>query len=111
MHRTALALAALACASIAALWPEESLAQALEQRGRSVAERVCAECHPVGSAATGRPRQGPASFEAIANTPGMTAMALSIWLETPHRDMPHILLERDDRDAVVAYITSLKRTP
>jgi mono/diheme cytochrome c family protein len=111
MHRNVPALAAFACATIAALWSAEVTAQTLVERGRSVAERVCAECHPVGSAATGRPRQGPASFAAIANTPGMTAMALTIWLETPHRDMPHLLLERDEREAVVAYITSLKRTP
>jgi len=111
MHRTALALVALASTASLGLCPGPAAAQSLVERGRAVAERVCAECNPVGSAATGRPRQGPASFEAIANTPGMTAMALTIWLETPHRDMPHILLEPQERDAVVAYITSLKRTP
>lgn len=77
-------------------------------RGRAYAERVCADCHAVRPGALGADRRDAASFAAIANTPGMTAMALTIWLETPHREMPHIIIEPKDRAAVVAYITSLK---
>jgi hypothetical protein len=50
-----------------------------------------------------------ATFEVIAKTPGMTGMALSVWLTTPHRNMPHLILSAQERDDVIAYITSLRR--
>jgi hypothetical protein len=52
---------------------------------------------------------GPATFETIANTPGMTALALSVWLTTPHREMPHLILSAQEREDIIAYITSLRR--
>ncbi len=54
------------------------------------------------------PRSDVASFTVIANSPGMSELALSVWLSTPHREMPHIVLEADERAAIVAYITSLR---
>jgi len=76
-------------------------------RGRSYAERVCAECHAVAPGKRS-PRPDAAGFAVIANTPGMTAMALAIWLQTPHREMPHIVVAPQDRDDVINYIRSLK---
>lgn len=50
-----------------------------------------------------------ATFEVIANTPGMTAIALNVWLTSSHRNMPHLILSAQERDDVIAYITSLRR--
>ena len=44
----------------------------------------------------------------IANTSGMTATALTVWLQTSHPTMPNIILEPNDVSNVVAYILSLK---
>jgi mono/diheme cytochrome c family protein len=79
------------------------------ERGRALATRICAECHAILQGAAKSPAPGVATFEVIANTPGMTAMALSVWLTTPHRKMPNLILSTQERDDVIAYITSLRR--
>jgi len=38
----------------------------------------------------------------------MTAIALSAGLNTSHRSMPNIMLERDEQADIIAYILSLK---
>jgi hypothetical protein len=47
----------------------------------------------------------------VANTPGMTATALAVWLTTSHPTMPNIVLEQQDLDNVVAFILTLKDKP
>lgn len=76
------------------------------REGLAFAQKVCAECHGV---APGQlvPAAAP-TFRAIANTPGMTALALTVFLRTPHRDMPNLVLSDSDRDNVIAYILSLR---
>src|SRR5262245_34054365 len=76
------------------------------RKGLIFAEKVCAECHGVKAGQT-VPAAAP-TFRAIANTPGMTAMALTIFFRTPHRDMPNLILSDNDRDDVIAYILSLR---
>ena len=78
-------------------------------RGQVYAERTCAECHAIKPAAALSPNPGAAPFQVIADTPGMTARALSVWLRTTHKTMPNLIIGDDDRDDVIAYITSLRR--
>jgi hypothetical protein len=47
-------------------------------------------------------------FETIAKTPGMTAIALTAALRTPHRTMPNVIVADDDLRNVVAYVLSLQ---
>jgi mono/diheme cytochrome c family protein len=84
--------------------------------GFSVAEEVCAECHAI------LPGQGffpepdplpfedsvPLPFEDIANTLGITELALFAWMTSSHPTMPDIILEADELRDVVAYILNLK---
>ena len=49
------------------------------------------------------------TFQSVADTPGMTEFALSVWLQSSHPTMPNIVLEQDDLRNVVAYIRSLKK--
>lgn len=77
-------------------------------RGQSYAERNCSACHAVGTGPQASPRPDAANFVTIANTAGMTAYAVSVWLQTPHRQMPNLVIDAQDRDDLVAYITSLK---
>ncbi|MFM1817075.1 MAG: hypothetical protein RLZ98_3770 [Pseudomonadota bacterium] len=74
--------------------------------GLEFARTGCAECHMVEPG--GNPGKA-ASFKQIAETPGMTGLALSVWLRSPHREMPHISLSNNEIRNVVAYITSLRK--
>ncbi len=77
--------------------------------GQKFAQLICAECHAVNPNQTVSPRPRTATFEAIANTPGVTAIALTAWLQTSHQDMPNIMIPLLDRDDLIAYILSLKK--
>jgi mono/diheme cytochrome c family protein len=84
--------------------------------GFAVASEICAECHMVEAVEGAFPAPDPLPFEElwplpfeeIANTPGITAMALFAWMTTTHPTMPNIVLEEEDLRDVVAYILSLK---
>ena len=78
------------------------------QRGLQFATRVCAECHALLPGDTVSPRRESPPFAAIANSPGMTGMALAIFFQTPHKSMPDLIIAREDRDNVIAYILSLQ---
>lgn len=79
------------------------------RRGRAYAETHCAVCHGVSPGSGASPRPEVAPFATIARTPGMTALALEVWLQTPHRDMPNLIIPSADRDDIIAYILSLRR--
>jgi len=89
------------------------------QAGKGVAVEVCAACHAVMPGEGVDPSPDPLPFdelealpfEDIANTPGVTAMALSVWLTSSHPTMPNIVLEEEDLRNVVAYILALKDDP
>lgn len=79
------------------------------QRGLAYAQQNCSACHAVDSGPDAQPPvRGIATFKQIANTRGMTALALSVWFQTPHPNMPNLILAQADRDDVIAYITSLR---
>jgi len=48
------------------------------------------------------------TFQKVADTPGMTEMALSVWMQSSHPTMPNVILKQDDLRNVVAHIHSLK---
>jgi mono/diheme cytochrome c family protein len=80
-------------------------------KGGVYAAKMCAQCHGVLANEVVSPRFNIASFKRIANTPGMTEQALSIWLTTSHPTMPNLIIELEDRRNVVAYIVSLREPP
>jgi mono/diheme cytochrome c family protein len=77
-------------------------------RGATLAARQCARCHAVAPGEKISPVPGLATFRVIANTPGMTGTALAVWLRTPHKEMPNLVIEADDRADLIAYILSLR---
>lgn len=79
------------------------------QKGRALAQQVCAECHEVGRRNVRSPNSEAPSFAAIASTPGMTATALNVFLHTSHRSMPNLILTADQTNGIIAYILSRKR--
>jgi mono/diheme cytochrome c family protein len=101
---------ALAIALILA--PGAAAAQQLgdAKAGLEFAKRACAECHEVEAADTFSPHPDAPTFREAANSPGMTARALAVWLQTSHPTMPDFIIPPGDMDNVIAYIMSL-RTP
>lgn len=77
-------------------------------KGLDLALRVCANCHAVAEGEMVSPVDAAPAFEDIADNPGMTGMALSAFLRTPHRSMPNLILSPDEISDVVAHILSLK---
>lgn len=79
------------------------------EAGAILAAAQCGACHAVEPGATASPVEASTPFQVLADTPGMTEMALTAWLTSfhPARTMPPIALERDDRQNIIAYILSL----
>jgi mono/diheme cytochrome c family protein len=78
------------------------------EAGGAYAEQVCSACHAVLAKETYSPLPEATSFQQVADTPGMTELALTVFLQSSHPTMPNIILEQDDMRNVVAYIRSLK---
>lgn len=75
--------------------------------GREIAESWCAECHntlPSGIDLL----EGPPAFQAVADDPAVTEIALRAFLRTPHSDMPDVMPTPEQTDHLIAYILSLK---
>ncbi|MEQ1607481.1 MAG: hypothetical protein ABL956_00675 [Hyphomonadaceae bacterium] len=49
------------------------------------------------------------TFETIANTPGMTLMALNAALHTSHKTMPNLIIEPSRIEELSTYLHTLKR--
>ena len=77
------------------------------EEGREFAEDVCAKCHAVERGRTS-PNPAAPTFAAIANVPGMTRTALIVALRTPHREMPDLVLSREELSNVADYILTLQ---
>jgi len=75
--------------------------------GRSMATRWCMACHVVEPGQSRATDNAP-SFRAIAVRPDTTAASLDRYLSKGHTLMPDFLLSTQERNALVAYILSLR---
>jgi mono/diheme cytochrome c family protein len=87
----------------------QSGAQDAASAGLTLARQLCSECHGIERTEPRSPNPAAPPFETIANVPGMTGMALSAALQSPHRSMPNVMLDANQLGSVVAYILSLRR--
>ena len=76
--------------------------------GGTLAEHWCMGCHVVERVPPTAAPSGVPSFVAIAEKPGTTAASLALYLSSAHTHMPDFSLSRSERDALVAYILSLR---
>jgi hypothetical protein len=108
MHHKRLILIALLVA-VGAILGEPAFAQEIGNatRGWKLAIRTCADCHWVRHAGKSGSLRAP-TLSAIANTKGMSGMALNVALLTSHRSMPNIVLNAQERADVIAFILTLK---
>jgi mono/diheme cytochrome c family protein len=77
--------------------------------GKRLAEIQCAGCHGVDPSEHSRNSAAP-TFADIAESPGLTASAIRVWLQSPHPTIPNIRLHDEDKDNVIAYLLSLKKS-
>ncbi len=76
--------------------------------GLAYARKNCAECHRVEAGGAVSPSVIIPSFESIANKPGITALALNVWMQTPHPTMPNLIVPTEERDNLISFIMSLR---
>src|SRR3954452_12844255 len=76
--------------------------------GLEVATEACASCHAVLRVEDRSPNPNAPPFADIANVRGMTAIALQVVLQSPHKTMPNVMLEPDEPRNLIAYILTLK---
>jgi mono/diheme cytochrome c family protein len=77
--------------------------------GSAYADQICSECHAVRSGGRVSPNEKAPAFQVVADTRGMSEMALRAWFRTPHPSMPNLVIRDKEADDVIAYILSLKR--
>ena len=75
--------------------------------GGKLAVRWCMACHVIEPSQSTATDNAP-SFQAIAARPGTTAGSLDRYLSIGHTLMPDFSLSSQERDALVAYILSLR---
>jgi cytochrome c len=78
------------------------------RQGQVFAQRVCAKCHAVEKSQVRSPNPDAPTFPTIAEVPGMTALALTVVLQSAHNAMPDLVLEPQERRDVIAYILGLR---
>lgn len=98
-----IAIAAIACLGAPAFAQDIGNAT----RGWKLAIRTCSGCHWVSHEGKSGRIRAP-TLSTIANTKGMSAMALNVALLTSHRSMPNIVLNAQERADVIAFILTLK---
>ena len=76
-------------------------------RGWTLATQQCSQCHAIGRGAGAGAFGGP-SFTSVAAMSSTTGMALNVLLQSHHPSMPGVRLDRDEMDAVIDYVLSLK---
>ncbi|MGL5116289.1 MAG: c-type cytochrome, partial [Beijerinckiaceae bacterium] len=74
--------------------------------GREIAATWCAGCHRI-SAQDRDVNRIPPDFGAIARMPSMTALALRVFLQTPHGNMPRYQFSPKEIDDIISYMLSL----
>jgi cytochrome c2 len=106
MKHALTALVALGLLQLAGQLSAQEMGDA--KKGADLAQSICAECHAVKAGETRSPNAKAPTFVNVASSPGMTEMALRVWLQSPHPTMPNLMLDEDSKDDVIAYIRSLR---
>ena len=76
-------------------------------RGASLAESWCANCHIIDAKGTGQSVEAARPFPNIAKDPTRNRAFFYDWLTTRHPQMPNLDLGRREIDDLVAYIRTL----
>lgn len=75
--------------------------------GAKLAKAECAACHAVGRDEANSPDTKAPRFVDVAKMPSTTELSLKVFLRSSHKNMPNIILSREEVDSLAAYILSL----
>lgn len=77
----------------------------LVQQGKTLAQSLCADCHTFG--ATIRSDRPSPDFAAVGAMASTTALSLRVFLKSSHANMPNLILEGPQIEALSAFILDL----
>src|SRR5690606_8474706 len=104
-------LTILALASVIAVAPHLAIADEDIERGRALAERLCATCHMNPGQGEKAGPSGIPGFKAVANRPAQTAEGIEAWLRSVPPMMPNHHLTHEEIRVLAAFIMSLRDKP
>lgn len=81
------------------------------ERGRAMAERLCAACHMNPGQGEKAGASGIPSFHAVANRPTQTMEGVEAWLQSVPTMMPNHHLTHEEIRVLAAFIMSLRAQP
>ena len=86
-----------------------SQAETAQQRGKVIAVGLCSRCHAIETTGNS-PQPAAPRFRSLDARTDLSKLAQRIreGLMTGHEDMPMFRFDRDDADAMVAYIRSIQ---
>jgi cytochrome c553 len=84
-------------------------AAANEDRGRSLAQNLCARCHLNAGQGEKQGPMGVPSFHAIANRPHQSTQGILAWLRSVPPMMPNHHLTQDEMVDLAEFIISLRQ--
>ena len=79
------------------------------EKGFDYAVENCADCHAIKSGEIESPNLAAPGFSEIADTPGISELALLSFFQTEHPTMPNLVVESSDARDLIAYILNLKK--
>ena len=74
--------------------------------GRALVKANCAACHAIDGLPAPAGAKGP-GFVDIARMPSTTQLSLKVFMQSSHGNMPNLVLNADEIDAIAAYILDL----
>lgn len=77
--------------------------------GEAFVRNNCAACHAVDGGGRLSPNDAAPPFSELAANPAVTALALSVMLQTSHQSMPNLRLTPDQTAMAIAYILAMRR--
>ncbi len=77
-------------------------------RGEVLAMSLCTDCHAVTTDAEPSPNEQAPAFPKVANTSGTTSLSLTVFFQSPHPNMPNLIIPPNDARDLIAYILSFK---
>jgi len=94
---------------LALAMPSFASAETLQERGLVIARGLCSPCHAIGRT-DDSPHPAAPRFRVLDRQTDLSKLAQRIreGLLTGHEDMPMFRFDRNDADAMVAYIRSIQ---
>jgi mono/diheme cytochrome c family protein len=94
-----------------AILPASAVRADQVERGRALAERLCATCHLNPGQGEKHGLMGVPGFASVAKRPNQTVDNIVRWLQSSPPMMPNHHLTRDEMEALADFIMSLRDAP